>query len=92
MVPDPDATNGCALYLTVVQDAAGAFTSARIRGLPDGALGSIMPEALPDGSSRAVRVAFRGKLPPGAASGIWPAFWMLPSESDPPVRSPAHSY
>jgi hypothetical protein len=59
---DPDATDGKALVIRAVRDAAGRYTSARLKtqGIYSVTYG---------------RIEARMKLPEG--QGIWPAFWML---------------
>jgi beta-glucanase (GH16 family) len=64
---DPEATDGRALVIKAVRDAAGGYTSARLKTHGKFATGP-------------ARIEARLKLPKG--QGIWPAFWTLGDNID----------
>jgi len=67
VVADPEASGGRALVIKAVRDAAGAYTSARLKTHGKFATGP-------------ARIEARLKLPKG--QGIWPAFWTLGDNID----------
>jgi beta-glucanase (GH16 family) len=67
VVADPEATGGRALVIKAVRDAAGGYTSARLKTHGRFVTGP-------------ARIEARLKLPKG--QGIWPAFWTLGDNID----------
>jgi beta-glucanase (GH16 family) len=68
IVADTDALDGRALVIKAVRNAAGGYTSARLKTHGKFATGP------------GTRIEARLKLPKG--QGIWPAFWMLGDNID----------